>query len=97
LEGNDRSLLEVLSEILPGRTEENHEKVSPDSRCPDRDSNGSPTKYKSIALLLYKPDRFYVSKELYKLHRSQKSSKRELITVLFKVFEGSGSGLFSKD
>jgi hypothetical protein len=50
LEENDRGLITLVSQNLPGGTEQNHEKLSQDSRCPIRDSNRSPIECKSTAL-----------------------------------------------
>jgi hypothetical protein len=46
LEGGGRDLIEVLSRYLPGRTEENNDKLS---RCPIRNSNRAPPDHKSTA------------------------------------------------
>jgi hypothetical protein len=40
------TLFEVKSQILLERTEENHEKLSQDSRCAGRDSNRTSPEYK---------------------------------------------------
>jgi hypothetical protein len=50
LEGNSRSLIEILRvyQNLPGRAEENTQ-ICQDRRCPGRYSKRTPTKYKSRA------------------------------------------------
>lgn len=47
LERSNGRLFEVLSQHFPGRTEESHENVSQDRRCPCQDSNRAPPKYNS--------------------------------------------------
>jgi hypothetical protein len=47
---------EILSWHLPGRTEENYEKLQLNSRCPSRDSNSIPFKHKLDALPLNPAD-----------------------------------------
>jgi hypothetical protein len=55
LEGSGCSLIEVLSQHLPGRTEENHEILSNDNRYSDRDSKGARPEYDPRALLMHQP------------------------------------------
>jgi hypothetical protein len=50
-------LIEVLSQNLPGRTEENTKYLSQESRCPGRDENRAPPEYKSEALPFRQPVR----------------------------------------
>jgi hypothetical protein len=49
------SLMEVLSWYLPERPRKITKNVSQYSRCPGRDSNRTPPKYKSRALLVDQP------------------------------------------
>jgi hypothetical protein len=56
LEGNGRSLIEVLARYSPGGTKEKHENLSEDSRCVGRDSNQISPEQKSKAFPLYQSD-----------------------------------------
>jgi hypothetical protein len=42
-----RVLMETESWYTPGRTDENHENLSHDIRCPGQDSNSAASEYKS--------------------------------------------------
>jgi hypothetical protein len=54
LEGNSRDLMEILSRPFPGETEDN--KTYPqESRCPRRNSNPAPPRYRSRALSVICP------------------------------------------
>jgi hypothetical protein len=50
-EGSGRDLNYVLSINMSGETEENHKKLSQDSRSPGRDLNQAAPEYRATALL----------------------------------------------
>jgi hypothetical protein len=50
--------MDVLSQNLLGRAEENHENLSQNSWHPSRDSNRAPIDHKSRAFLLDQPVRY---------------------------------------
>jgi hypothetical protein len=51
-EGRGSGQIEVRSYYFPGLTEENLEKLTDDSQCPDRDSNQTPhERYRYISSL----------------------------------------------
>jgi hypothetical protein len=57
-EGCDRSLIEELSRILPGRTEENFEKIfNQVNWCPSLESSQEVSEYKTRTLRLEQPVR----------------------------------------
>jgi hypothetical protein len=49
VKGNGRGLFEFLSQHLNGRTEEDHENLSQNSRCSGRDLNLGPPKYDAVS------------------------------------------------
>jgi hypothetical protein len=64
MEWSDRGLIKELSRHLPGRTEENHEQLSQDSRSPSQDLNAGPQEYEA-GVVSTRPRRSVIASHFY--------------------------------
>jgi hypothetical protein len=72
LEGSGMAKFKVLSlsRFLPGGTDENHEKLSKNSRSLGRDLNSGPSEYE-VEMLTTRPRRFVRMIYLWRLNQEQ--------------------------